>query len=143
MLLHLKCLRKQDRAVDVSIPMNLAVTKEAAVLKSRNQAEHACLVCESQMILKSDQIVRIRAQIFLSQLDDRVGLSASPGITQANGFHRSKAQCVAASAGNLLDWQTSLEVVEFLPIALVDRLRRYQCIIEAVILFASHRAVDV
>ena len=63
---QLQRLRQQRRRVDVSVPMNLTVANELGVFEPRNQPENASLLTESQMILESDQVVAIGAQILLT-----------------------------------------------------------------------------
>src|SRR5215470_8807295 len=63
MLLHLQRLAKQGGCIDVGIPVNLPVPEKASMLEPRNQPQHARLLAEVQMILESDEVVRIRSQI--------------------------------------------------------------------------------
>jgi hypothetical protein len=72
------------------------------------------------MILEAHQIVGIRPQVFLPQLHYGVGHSSRTRIFQPHRFHRSEAQRIASAPGNLLDRQTALEVIQLLPITLLD-----------------------
>ena len=62
---HLQSLVQQRRGVDVGIAMDLSIAQEAGILKAGNQPQHAGLLAEFQMVLKADQVVGIRSQIFL------------------------------------------------------------------------------
>ena len=123
--------------------MNLPVAQEARIFKPGNQAQHACLLAKLQVILKSDQVVGIGAQIFLAQLHHRIRNASGARIFQSDRLHGAEAQRVAAAPRDLFDRQAALEVVQLLPVAFFDRLRRDQRIVEAVVLFSRHRAVDV
>src|ERR1700751_5296928 len=91
MCLHLQRIPHKCRPVDVSIPMNLSVAQESGVLESRDQSQHAALVSELQVILKADEIVRIRAQIFLPQLHHCMRWLAGSRIPQTHRLHRTEA----------------------------------------------------
>ena len=69
---HLQRLGKQRGRIDVGVAVNLPVAQEARILESGDQAQDAGLLAELQMILKSDEVVGIGAQIFLAQLHDCV-----------------------------------------------------------------------
>ena len=122
MILHLERFSQQSGAIDVGVAMNLPVAEEAGVFQAGNQTQHSGLLTEFQVILKSDQVVRVGSQVLLTQLHDRVGLSAGAGILKTHRLHGAEAQRVAAATGNLFDGQTALEVIQFFPVALLDGL---------------------
>ena len=66
--------------------MNLAVAQEARILQPGNQPQHSRLLAKLQVILKSDQVVGIRAQILLPQLHDGVRHLAGARIRSPTGF---------------------------------------------------------
>src|SRR5579864_9604361 len=103
--------------------MDLSIAEETGLLEPGNEAENASLVTKPQVILKTDQIVGIGAQVFLPQLHDGMGWLAGARITQAHRLHWSKAQRVAAAARDLLDRKAGFEVVQLFPVPLLDRLR--------------------
>src|SRR6476620_11293506 len=61
---------EQTRRVYVSVAVDLTVAHEFRFRPTRNQAKHARLLTELQVILEADQIVAFRAKIFLPQLYD-------------------------------------------------------------------------
>ena len=65
------------------------------------------------------------------------------GILEAHRLHRAKPQSVAPAPRDLLDRQASFEVIQLLPLALLDRLRRDQSIVKSVVLLPGHRTIDV
>ena len=78
--------------------MNLPVAQEARILEPRNQPQHPCLIVPLQVILKSDEVVAVGAEIFFAQLHHGPGYFAGSRIAQADGLHRSEAQRVASAA---------------------------------------------
>ena len=62
---HLHGCRKHPRPVYIGIAMNLTELQELGVFESGNRPKHACLLAITQMILKSDQAVRVGHQVFL------------------------------------------------------------------------------
>ena len=95
------------------------------------------------MVLKAHQVVGVRAQILAAQLHHRPRRLPGPRIAQAHRLHRPKARRVPPAPRQLLDRQAALEVLQLLPLLRLHALRRYQRIVEAVVLFLGHRAVDV
>ena len=91
----------------------MSVAEKAGVLEAGNEAQHAGLLAEFQVVLEADQVVGVGAQVFLPQLDDGVGHLSGARIVQADGFHGAEAQRVAAAAGDFFDGQAAFEVVEF------------------------------
>src|SRR4030095_1453925 len=52
----------QERgSVDIRIAMNLTEPQELGLLEARDEAEHASLLAEFHMVLKSDQVEALRA----------------------------------------------------------------------------------
>ncbi len=122
MRFHLQSLKQQGGRVDVSVAMDLSVAQETRVLKTRNQAQDLSLFAELKVVLKSNEIVGIRAKIFLAKLHNGIGHFACAGISQSDGFHRPKTQRVAASARDLFDGQAAFKIVQLFPVAFFDRL---------------------
>ena len=73
MLLHLQSCCEQRGRVDVSVAVDLAVAQEAGVLEAGDQAEHARLLADLEMILEADEIVGVGSQVLLTELHDGVG----------------------------------------------------------------------
>src|SRR5438309_11013538 len=73
MRFHLQGRLKQRGRVDVSVAMDLAVTQEPRIFESGNQAQDSGLLSELEMILKSDKVVGVGAQVLLAQLKDDIG----------------------------------------------------------------------
>jgi hypothetical protein len=96
--------------------MDLAVAQESGFLQAGNHAENARLLRKFQMVLKTNDVVTISAQVLLAELYDRIGPLTGPRIDQSNRLHRSKAQCVATATSDLLYRKTSLKVVQVLPV---------------------------
>ena len=123
--------------------MNLPIAQKFRILQPRNQPQHPRLFAKLQVILKSDQVVAVRAQILLAQLHHRPRRLPRSRIAQPHRLHRPKAQRIAPPRRQHFDRQTALKIVELLPLFALRRLRRQQRIEKAVILRAIHRAVDV
>ena len=117
--------------------MDLAVAQEAGMLEAGDQAQHAGLLAEFEVILKADEVVGIGAQIFLAQLHGRIRDSSGARIFQADRLHGAEAQRVAAAARDLFDGQAAFEVVQVLPIFLLDGLRGDERVIESVVFIAA------
>ena len=123
--------------------MDLAIAQELRILQSRDQPQHPCLIAVFQVILETDEIVRIRALILLAQLHRRVGNLPGARIFESDRLHRTKAQRLASAPGDLLDWQTGLKIVQLLPVLAFDRLRLDQRVIKAVVFLRRERTVNV
>ena len=123
--------------------MNLPIAQEASIFQSRNQPQHARLFAKLQVVLKTDQIIAVGAQVFFAQLHNGPGSFAGAGIAQADGLHRAKAQGVAAAASQNLNRQAAFEIIGFFPLFALGGLSGKQRIQEAVELRAVHGAVDV
>src|SRR5207244_11408870 len=121
-LFHLHSLAQEGWSVDVGVPMNLAVTHKACLLQAGNEPQNMRLLAEFQVVLKSDQIVRIRPKVFLAQLHHRMWHQPGTRVFQSDWLHRSKAQRISPAASDLLNRQAALKIVQLLPIALLDRL---------------------
>ena len=143
MFFHLQSLRKQRRCIDVGIAMDLPITQEAGVFEPGNQTQDTCLLAEFQMILETDQVVGIGPQILLPQLHRCVRNAPGSRIFQSDRLHGAEAQSVAAAPGDLFDGQAAFKVIQLLPFTLFDRLCCQQGIVEAVVFFPRHGAVDV
>src|SRR5262249_59743013 len=115
--------------------MDLAVAQKACVLEARNQAKHARLLAELQMILKADKIVGIGAQVFLAQLHDSIWRLYSSRIFQAHWLHRAETKCVTSPPRDLFDGKAAFEVVQLFPVTRFHGLGFNQRVIETVIVF--------
>src|SRR5262249_32735737 len=91
MHLHLQRRREQGRRIDVGITMNLSVAQEAAVLEAGNESQHARLFAKLQMVLKSDEVIGIRAEIFLPKLHDGIRRLAGSWVFESDRFHGTEA----------------------------------------------------
>src|SRR5678816_3045618 len=124
--------------------MNLAEAHEFSLLETWDQAHDAGLLAESEMVLKSDQVVTIGAQIFLAKLDGGVGPAPSAWIFKAYRLHWTEAQRLTATAGELFYRQAGFKVWR-LVFGDVSR-NAFACkqrIEETLVLLASERTVDV
>src|SRR5438270_10859597 len=120
--LHLERLAQKRGSVDVGVAMNLTVTDESGIFQPGNQPQNTRLLAELQVILKSDQIVRVRTQIFLAQLDHRMWHQPGTRVFQSDWLHRADAQRIPRTASDLYNRQAALEVIQLLPVALFHRL---------------------
>ena len=123
MRFHLQGRLKQRGRVDVSVAMDLAVTQEPRIFESGNQAQDSGLLSELEMILKSDQVVGVGAQVLLAQLHDGIRSFARAWIAQSHRLHRSEAQSIAAAARDLFDRETAFEIIQIFPVRLFDSWR--------------------
>src|ERR1700738_5140751 len=64
------------------------------------------------MVLESDEVVAVGAEVLLAELHDGVGPAASLRIGEADGLHGAEAQGVAAAAGGLFDGEAAFEVLQ-------------------------------
>jgi hypothetical protein len=123
--------------------MNLAVAQEARVFEAGNQAQHAGLLAELQMVLKADQVVAVGAQVFLAQLHHGPGRLAGARIAQAHGLHGAEAQACRGRGGPGFQGQAAFKIIQLLPLFGFGGLGGQQRIEKAVVLGAIHGAVDV
>ena len=123
-LFKTKVLIQQGGRADVGVAMNLPVAQEARVFQAGNQAQHARLLAELEMVLEADQVVAVGAQVLLAQLHHGPGRLAGARIAQAHRLHGAEAQRVAAAAGQHLDGQAAFEIVQLLPLLCSRRPRR-------------------
>src|SRR3954466_15801624 len=108
MFFHLQRRGKQRGRVDVSVSMNLPEARKSRILESGNQSHHLGLLAEFQVVLKSNQVVRVCTQVLLSQLHDCIRRLASSRISQTDGLHWPEAQGISAAARNFLDGKAAL-----------------------------------
>src|SRR6185312_9500158 len=104
-----------------SIAVDLPEPQELRILQPRNQPQNALLLGKPQMILKTDQVIAIRPQILLTQLDRRP----------------------RPAPRNLLDGQARLEIRHVIRYMRFHRLRRQQLIDEPLILRLVHRTIQI
>src|SRR5271166_2965863 len=101
--------RQKQRPVDVRIPVNLAVAEKLRSLEAGDHPKQVCLLRKTQVVLKTDQIVAVRAGVFLPELEHCVRPPPGPRIAQTHGLHGTEAKRVASAAGDLLNGQASLK----------------------------------
>src|SRR5258708_19247458 len=111
MPLYLERRSEQCGGIDVSVAVDLTVTKKARIFQAGNETQHFCLLTKFQVILEADEVIRVGAQVLLPQLDCCVGDAAGPRIFQSNRLHWSEAQSIASAPCNLFDGKAALEVV--------------------------------
>ena len=135
---------EQRGSVDIGIAVDLAEAQELGLLQARDQPQHARLFAELHMVLESDQVEALGAQIFLAKLHDGPGTASGARVVQAHRLHGTEAQRVAAAARDLLDRQAGLEVagVVFGNVG-GDGVGFQQFVHEMLVLVAVERAVEV
>ena len=109
----------------------------------RNHPQHARLVAPLDLRLEADEAEVIAGEVVLAQLHGGVRLAPGAWIDQADRFHRAEAQRVGPTVRHHFDRQTAFE--EALLVEVVDRrrLRRHQRVVEALVLVARQRAVEI
>src|SRR4029079_18369647 len=80
-----------------------------AVFEAGYRPKHASLFGIPEMVLKSNQSVRIGHQIFLPKLHACVRLRICSRVIEALWLHRTISQSVDAASGQFLKWQTRLK----------------------------------
>src|SRR5581483_6826909 len=133
----------QLRRMDVGIAVDLPVAQKARVLQPRDHAENPRLLGKAEMVLETDNIVGVGAQVFLPQLHYCIRTLPSARVDQPHRLHRPEAQRIPPPPGDLLNRQAAFEIVQVFPIVSLDRLRRDQGVVEAVVLFFGQGTVDV
>src|SRR5208283_4835568 len=103
--------------------MNLPVAQELCVFESWNPSQDSCLLAEFEVVLETDNVIGVGAQVLLAQLYDRIRSLTGVRVAQADRLHRPEAQRVAPAACNLLNRQAALEVIQVFPIFGINRLR--------------------
>ena len=118
--------------------------RNSAFSQARDQAQHARLLAELHVVLKSDQVEALGAQIFLAKLHHGPGTASGARIVQAHRLHGTEAQRVAAAARDLLDRQAGLEVagVVFGNVR-GDGVGLQQFVDEMLVLVAVERAIEI
>ena len=143
MLPDLPRLGQHRRAVDVRIPVHHAEADEFRLLQPGNQAQHPRLLAPFELRLKPDEAVVIARQVVLPQLHGRVRRPARSRIGEADRLHGPESQRVQAAVRHHFDRQAALE--ELLLVEVVDRRRLGvdQRVVEALVLLARQRAVQI
>src|SRR5262249_34598598 len=100
---HLQSLFQNGRSAYESVAMYLTVSNNLRVLETRNQPQDSFLLSELQMVLKTHEVVAVRQQILLAQLDRGVRLPAGARIAQPDGLHRTIPERVPSSPRKLFD----------------------------------------
>ena len=95
--------------------MDLSIAEETRLLEPGNEAENASLVAKPQVILKTDEVVAVGAQVFFAELHDGPRRFAGARVAKAHGLHGAEAERIASAAGEDFNRQATLEVFELLP----------------------------
>ena len=116
---------------------------ELGLLEAGNQPQHARLIAPFDLRLEADQAEVIAGQIVLPELNGGIRLAARPRIDQADRLHRPESQRLTAAMRHHLDRQAALE--EFFLVEVVDRRRlgRDERIVEALVVVARQRAIQI
>src|SRR5688500_8399409 len=123
--------------------MDLAVAKELRVGEPRDHSKNALLLGNPQSGLKADKVPHRAGAILLAELYHGPWATAGAGIVEANGFHGTESERLAATLGHDLDRHASLEIrhlVEVVRAILVAGGHRVE---ERLVFLARHRAVQV
>src|SRR5690348_8407323 len=107
--------------------MNRSKPQKLAVPEPGNHAEYALLVTGPKTSLKAYDVPHTRAAVFLTQLDNRVGLTRRTRIAKPDRFERPESERIASAPRHLLDRHAALEVrhrVEFVCAVLIRREQR-------------------
>ncbi len=123
--------------------MNLAVAQKPGAFQPGDQTQYTRLLAKFQVILESDQVVRIGAEIFLPQLHRSIRNSAGARVLESDWLHRAETQRVASAPGDFFDGQAAFKVVQVFPAFLLNRLCREKCIVEPIVFFFRHWTIDV
>src|SRR5690242_6439671 len=96
------------------------------------------------MVLKTNQVVAIGSLIFLPELHNGIGPASRARVVKPHRLHRSKTQSIAATPGNLLNWQAPFKIrrLVFGNMRLV-MLGFQQSIKKGIILLLVEGAIDV
>ena len=123
--------------------MHHAEPHELGLFQPRHQPQHARLVAPLDLRLEAHEAEVIAGESVLAQLDDGVGRVAGARIAQPDRLHRAEPQRVAAAVRHHLDRQAALE--EHFPVEVVDRRRLGvdERVVEAVVLVAAERAIQI
>src|SRR5579871_5370870 len=98
MRLKLERLGEKCRGIDVAVAVDLAVAQEGRLLQAGDETEDAGLLAELEVVLEANEVVGVGAEIFLPQLDRRVGPAACLGVGETDGLHGAEAEGIAPSA---------------------------------------------
>jgi len=95
---------EEVRRVDVGVAVDLAVAQEGGVFEAGNEAEDARLFAELEVILEADQIVGVRAEVLLAELDDGVGPAAGSWVGEARRASWGRSGECRGLGGPSLRW---------------------------------------
>ena len=139
----LPCLGEHRRAVHVGVAMHHAEADELGLLQPGDHPKHARLIAPFDLRLEPDEAEVIARQIVLPQLHGGVRLAAGARIDQPDRLHRPEPQRVAPAMRHHLDRQAAFE--EPLLVEVVDgrRFGRDQRVVEALVLVARQRTVQI
>src|SRR5688572_11914593 len=123
--------------------MHHAEAHELGLLEPGDQPEDARLLAPLDLRLEADEAEVIAGESVLTQLHDRVRLAPAARIDEADRLHRSEPQRVAAAVRHDLDRQAPLEEPFFVEIVDRRRLGGDERVVEALVLFARQRAIQI
>ena len=81
--------------------------------------------------------------VFRPELHRRPGPTTRTGIGEADGLHRTEADCIPAGARNLLGGLTRLKEIAALKVLQHDALGADERVDEDVVLLARERSVEI
>ena len=85
----------------------------------------------------------IAGERVLPQLHHRIRPASGAGIVEPGRLHRPEAQGVAAAVRHHLDGQAALEELRVVEVVHGRRLRRDERVVEAVVLVARERTIQI
>ena len=92
--------------------------RNSAFFEPRNHAEHARLIAEAHVILKSDQVIAVGALVLLPQLHDRIRPAAGSRIGQTRPLSSVRSAASRVRAARSLQSADSLRKTAFYPLAI-------------------------
>jgi len=137
-------LVEQFRRVDEGVAVETAHARKFCFFQTGDGAQQVGLRGIFELGLKPDHVPQCPQRIVLSQLDHGIGAFAGVRVGEADGFHRTEAQCFGTARGHYLDRHAAFEIGRVLfPLLEIGLFALEQSLDEGVILFAVHRAVDI
>ncbi len=134
---------QESWGIQECIPVHHAETKELRVMEGRDHRKDAPLFREAQMGLESDEVINAAVLIILAKLNDGERLFSGPRVFQSARFQGAVAKGFSSPSGHDLHRHTALK--DFLILKAVDLglFCGNKGIPESVVLFLTHRAIDV
>src|SRR5262245_22360025 len=121
--------------------MHLPEPNELSLFQARYEVENPLLLGKLELVLTTDEVEAVAAQIFAAKLQNCVWQLATARIAQPDGFERPVTQRLFAATRKLFQRRTA-EEVEPIELVLETPFGRKQCITERVILSTIHRTVE-